>query len=790
MADEATVRVIVNALTEAAEQNIDDVGDEITGLGDDAAIGQTALDQLSDEFGEATAQSMILQSAMDELDDEMTGAGNSALYAQTAMDQLNDEITETTMSSAGATGALTGLQAALSGSAVASKALSAAFYLSLIPAILTLSTVLAPIVAALAGIAAAAVALAGAFGAIVGSGILAFGQEKAKQNKEELAQTERLIAQYESLKQQTGSLNAQQQQRLEQLREKRDKLEDSTSAMGALQRQMAELKEELVPIIAQFGEQFVPLIKDAINAIPTLVQNIVDAVGGTEEFRQALRDFGGAMMEVLPALVGFMFDLARAALPYAREFFGFLQDNGPAAMDAIFASMAELEPEFRDLLDALIDMAPVLLEFGTNVAEVVLPALTDLIRAATGFMEFINGLEGNIQDLAITGLILAPVLLKLLSGFSSLLQFITGKGILTNLGRLVFHFTKASTVTGLLTNAVSVLGSALSSLVGFLTGTVAGAAILGAALGLIITKALDMLGVFDIIGDGAAELGDMIGAVATDILLAITSLTAPIAALGGLILGLINGDLQQGIDNAVRILGIFGGAWGRLYDRVAGFLGDIADLIDDFLGNSIIPDKILSGLNHIATLFKTFFLSVLPDMVIDGVLWIADTILGLFTETLPQMAVRGLGAFVALVEQQFNRVFNVVADIWNALVGFVADATEQLINAGISAINSFLETLDDVGDKVGEIPGVDGIDVGTLDEVSIDRDIGQVDRRETDYGALREQRTQQAQNVIQGGVNIDVDASDNVGSNPYQWSRRAAQQLQRETRQQYGASQQ
>lgn len=770
MAENATVRVIINALTEAAEQNIDDVGDEIAGLSDDAAIGQTAVDQLSDEFGEATAQSMILQSAMDELEDEMSGVTREGLYAQTAMDQLNDEITETTTSSIGAAGALTAFQGALSGSAVASKALSAAFYLSLIPAILTLSTILVPIGAALAGLAAGAFALAGAFGAIVGSGILAFGQQKAQQNKKELAQTERLIAQYESLKQQTGSLTASQQERLEQLREKKKKLEDSTTAMGALQRQMGKLKEELVPIIADFGEQFIPLIRDAINAIPTLVQRMVDAVGGTEAFRQALRDFGGAMMEVLPALTGFMFDLARAALPVAREFFNFLAQNGPSAMDAIFASMKELEPEFRNLLDALIDMAPVLLEFGTNVAEVVLPALTDLIRAATGFMEFINGLKGGVQDLAIAGLILAPVILKVVSVFSSLLQFFTGGGILANLANLITYFSSASTVTGALSNALGVLGGYLSSLVGWLTGTIAGAAALGAAIGLVVVKILHMTGVMDAIGNAAQNLGQILGPEMTSHLLSLVSVLSfgiipALAVLGGFINGLLTGGLDKAISNVEKIGAIFISSWKTSIDAV------------------------ISALKGFGGILMTFFFKTLPSVVMGGLGAIWKGLVKFFTKDLPKLALQGLIAFVALVEQQFNRVFNLVADIWNGLVSFVADATESLINAGIRAINSFLSTLDDVADKVSQIPGVGDLNVGTLNEVSIDRNIGQVDRRETDFQTLRERRGEQARQVINGGVNVDVDARGDVQNNPYQWSRKAAQQLSRETRQQYGANQ-
>lgn len=769
MAENANVRVIINALTEAAEQNIDDVGDEISGLGDDAAIGQTALDQLSDEFGEATAQSMILQKAMSSLEDDMDDVARTGLYAQTAMDQFNDELTETTTQSTMASGALTGLQSALSGSAVGSKALSFAFSASLIPALMTLATVIAPVVALLAALTAGAVALAGAFGAIVGSGILAFGQKKAEQNKQELAQTERLIAQYESMREQTGSLTAAQQDRLDQLREKKKRLEDSTTAMGALGNVMSDLKDELVPIISEFGEQFIPLIEDALDAIPTLVRRMVDAVGGTEEFREALRDFGAAMMEVLPALTGFMFDLARDALPLAREFFSFLQSEGPDAMEGMLRSVSELEPEWRNLLDALIEMAPVLLEFGTNVAKIVLPALTALIRAATGFMETVNNMPGTLRGITISAMLLGPVLLKLASALSSILTFFTGKGILANLARLITYFSSAGSVTGALSNAVGVLSGALSSLVGWLTGTIAGAATLGAIIGLIGVKLLQVTGIMDMVGDAGSALGEALGPDLTSHLLTFLSVITlgifpALAALGAAINELVQGDIDGAKQAVLEVTDIFASAFSTSIDAVLSALSDFGDIL------------------------TAFFFNTLPSVVMGGLNAIWNGMVNFFTQRLPQLAIQGLGAFVALVEQQFNRVFNFVADIWNALIEYVAGATEKLINAGIDAINSFLSTLDDVGDKIGEIPGVSGVDVGTLDEVSVDRDIGQVDRRETDYGTLREQRTQQAQQVIQGGINVSVDARGDVQDNPYQWSRRAAQQLQRETRQQYGAS--
>jgi hypothetical protein len=769
MAESATVRVIINALTESAEQSIDEVGDEITGLSDDAAIGQTALDQLSDEFGEATTQSMILQSALDELEDDVGDVARTGLYAQTAMDQFNDELGETTTQSSIASGALTALAASASGANLSFRQWSVTTQLSLIPAILTLLTVLAPLSALLVALTAGAAALAGAFGAIVGSGVLAFGQKKAKQNKEELAQTERLIAQYESLKEQTGSLNKQEQARLDQLRKKKKRLEEATTAGGALKNAVSDLKDELVPIISQFGEQFIPLIEDALNAIPTLVRRMIDAVGGTEQFRDALREFGAAMMEVLPALTGFMFDLARNALPLAREFFGFLMSEGPGAMDAIFQSVTELEPEFRNLLDALIDMAPVLLEFGTTAAKVVLPALTALIRAATGFMETVNDMPGTLQGITVAGLVLAPVLVKLASALSSILMFLTGSGILANLSSLITHFTSASTVTGALANATTWLSGALSTLAGSTAAVVAGAVALGAAIGGVVVRLLQITGIMGAVGDAGAALGDMLGSELTSHLLTLISvltlgLFPLIAGVGAAIGELVKGDLQGAADAFMEVMGVFADAFGNTWGAV------------------------VSGLESLGAAFLKFFTNDIPAFVMSGLSFLSAQLVTFFTETVPNAAIRGLTWLLALVESKLNAVYNTFVSVFNAISSIASSAVEGLINSVVTALNEFLSTLDDVADSVSEIPGVDAPDVGTLDTVSLDNNAVQAETRSTDTAAIQQRRQEQSQQVIQGGVNVSVDASGDVQNNPYQWSRRAAEQLQRETRQQYGSN--
>jgi len=413
-------------------------------------------------------------------------------------------------------------------------------------------------------------------------------------------------------------------------------------------------------------------------------------------------------------------------------------------------------------------MGPVLLEFGTNVAEIVIPALTFATKAATQFMGTVNELPDPLQDVIISMLILTPLLSKMGASLLAIAPsaFMLGKA---------FQYV--------------VVGA--SALFGLLTGTLAGGAALGAGIGLIITKLLDMLGVFGTIRDGAAQMGNSMGNLMDHMLTLVSVLSLGLipllAALGGIILGVIRGDLGQGVENAKQILGTFKDAFDNTIGAIVGFFQDLADTIMDYIGNSIIIDILEGGLEHFTDVFLRFFTSVLPGIVFGFISDVAEGFLTLFSQTLPNLAAKGIGLFVAVIEGLMNRVFNVIKGIWNSIIGAIAEATEGLINTAVDVINAFLSTLDRVADTVSGIPGAPDLDVGTLDELEVNPDGVQVDSRETDFGTLRERRTGQAQQVIQGGINVAVDTAT-FGRNPRRESRTFAEQLRRELRNEDGTT--
>lgn len=725
MADSTDVRIVISAITEAAEQAIEQVGDELTGIADDAGIGQAALDELGDELSESAGAAELLQTAIDQLEDAEQDATVATYVLQSAQESLGDELSENTAKAGAASQAFNALSVSSEGASVSFGILSSATLLSLIPALLTLSTILAPLVVTFGALAAGAAALAGAFGLVVGSGILAFGQRRAEQNKQRLEQVNRQIEALEDLQDTEAGLTDTQEDRLEQLKEQQDKLEDATSASGALEQVMGELKAEITPLIAEFGQEFLPLVEDAIGAIPTLVRRMLDAVGSTDEFKAALRDFGAIMMDVLPALVGLMFDVARTALPYLREFTNFLLNNGDDALSAVRETLVELEPEFRALLDALIDAAPVVLEFGTNLAEDLLPVLTDLIRAATGFMETINDMPGPIQGAANALLLALPLLLR----FSGLLTALIPSAY--NLGR-----------------AVGAIRVGFSALGGVISGSIAAAASAGAVLGGLGVKLLDMIGVFDGLNTAGARFRDLLGGGLTDAILSLSAVLSGgllplIAATGAAIVELVRGDLDGAVQAFNRVLGTFSGAMRRTFDRI----------VNQSLswGRSLIQ-RFTSGVTSFN--FRQFGTRLFNRL--------KQQIQRLINQA--QQWGRDIASGIA------DGIASAPGNIGGAIANRVSDA----VPGGLLDTGGNLHAVENVLSPTGA--------AGTTARADTGADSGLGGTGSTPRG-----QSESTSTVVQGGLNVNVDTGD-FGRNPRRDSRVFADQLRRELRNQNGTT--
>jgi len=770
MAENANIRIIIDAIAEAAEEALDEVGDEILGMAGDAELAGGRLDEFSDEMNQATASGAILQEALDEVQDSEEKLTATSYLLQSAIDEVGDELLQASGKSAAASGSFSALSLSSQGASLSVGSFSSVLTLSLIPALLTLSTMLAPLAASFAVVGAAAASLAGAFGLIVGSGILAFGQERAQQNKEELQQVNQRIKQLQLLKEQTGSLTSAQQDQLETLKQKKKELGDATTATGALSNVMSDLKEEITPLIVEFGEQFVPLIADAVDAIPDLVENMFDAIGGTEQFRQALRDFGRVMFDVLPALVGIMFDLARDALPVLRDLATWLGDTGPGAASDMKASFEEIQPELMSLIDALIDMGPTLLEFGTVTANVVLPVITELVKAMDGFMETVLALPDPIRGVVVGFLAFLPVIVKLVSGLSTLLGWLGFNGITGALQYAVAWLMNAVGAAGGLSSILSTLAGYASTAASAIAGSTAALVAIGAAIGLAVVKLMDMFGVLDAVGNAGAAFSDFFSKDVVDSILTVASILSLgliplLGVLGGVIIGLVRGDISGAIDNAEQIFDRFAGAFQNVGSIIMSTAANLAKgvwtwLVGGFRSAGSAVWGVLTGL--------------------------AQGFVDFFTNTLPQVIVRGVSFVIAFWESGMNRIYNLFRDVFQGIVNFGAQALETFLNTMIDHVNSWLSTIDDVADTVESVTGVNIGDVAELERVDIQsRELGG-QRRETDVGTLAQRRQEQLNTTINGGIQVDVSNEQDLGQNPYRSSRTFGDQLRREIRNKQG----
>lgn len=505
--ESANVSVLINAFTQAAEESLDDVGDELNNLAADGEVAQAAMDEAADEMDDVTTSSEAADESMDSTA-ETTGR-LAALFQllQGRADEAADEIDDAGRSAGRTTGMFTALTAGTQGLNFSLGLLSTSLTGLLIPALAGLLATLVPIAAILGTVAAAAGGLAAAFGVVIGSGILAFGDQLAQQNQERLdqineeiraieelrsaragltdeqaselsqarqtvraleskrestsaltrvqqrrlealqetrdrlletarsegdlsaAQQARLettrsqIQQIQSLQAEMGSLtdeeqrrlrNAQdtiqtleaqkdqegqltetEQERLTSLEETRDSLEEQTSISGALAARMAELKQEIAPLIVAFGQEFVPLIRSAVDALPELVDRILESFGGLESFKEALRAAGSEAMTAIPDIVSALTGLARDALPTVIDLGRWLLKNGGDVFGSMVDTTRRLAPELNELVDSFIRALPHINDIGTVILDTVIPAISDFlnqIRALT------SGDQGELQD--------------------------------------------------------------------------------------------------------------------------------------------------------------------------------------------------------------------------------------------------------------------------------------------------------------------------------------------------------------------------------------------------------
>lgn len=303
---------------------------------------------------------------LDETSDEMDELTRSTfpLIASTQilqgrLDEAGDEARNLGFQSGFAASLVTTLGFSSEGAALGVTALSTSLTLALIPAVLTLATILAPLTATLGVLAGVAGGLGGAFGLIIGSGI---------------------IAGFERLR------------------------DTATESLELIRAQLFG-----------FGQAFVPLLDGFLRELPNVTREILSSVGDLDPFVAALEEIGGIAADALPEIASGLADLGRDALPTLVSVVRTIAEDGPGAFRLLQRSANDAIPVLQSIGQALIENGPALLEFGTNVLELVGPALVDLINLGGQVLGFVNNLTPNLRNLTIGLAALAPVIVGLVS---------------------------------------------------------------------------------------------------------------------------------------------------------------------------------------------------------------------------------------------------------------------------------------------------------------------------------------------------------------------------------------
>ena len=215
--------------------------------------------------------------------------------------------------------------------------------------------------------------------------------------------------------------------------------------MEELKAAFAEAKTEIAKIIQPLGEVFGPLLVDAVEALPQLVQGIVDSLGPLDQFRDSMAQMGEFAMQVIPQVTGFMFELAESALPYLNNALSSLSSNTGEASDLI----SRLSKVFWTVLPLVVDLGKALIDIlgpatrlGTIILTVLLPPLTkavgiltDVVKVVTNAATEFRGLPAQI---AVTGAAVAA----LASTVASAIATIGGlSGVMAGIGAAVAAVT-------------------------------------------------------------------------------------------------------------------------------------------------------------------------------------------------------------------------------------------------------------------------------------------------------------------------------------------------------------
>ena len=320
----------------------------VFGIGDELSV------QVSAQTADFQAGMEAAESGLSDVERTAATAAGALQLLQGRADEAGDEMRDVGRDSTIASLGLGNAASSALGAEISFGSLSVVTAVSLIPALIALSSALAPVVASLGGLAAIGASI-GLVGLLPAIGAIATNTEQLKSEFTDLLDVVRS--------------------------EFAPVFDRATAVLGALISEFADIVPALVPTadeIDRLGDLFFGLGQDIINALPALTELAVEL---TSEF--------------LPALVS-MTDTFTGNLPGAIENFVSIFERMIPFFVALGAELGRLLPEIT--------------RFGFTVLRVVSPALGALSRGLTNVLAFVNDLDGGVSSLVARWSILAPIL--------------------------------------------------------------------------------------------------------------------------------------------------------------------------------------------------------------------------------------------------------------------------------------------------------------------------------------------------------------------------------------------
>jgi phage-related protein len=663
MAESANVEILIEAFTDAAEASLEDVGDELNELSVEGEPAQALLDEVADELDDVTTSGEAAGQSLDGINAKRLALSMRALASQT--DRAADELDDATTSAGTATAAFGALGTATLVTSGRMRSMSFAMVASLIPALVTLTSVLLPLVGVLGFVATAGASLAAVMG---GLGIVG-----------------------------------------------------AVTHLDELKAALSDAREEIMRIVQPLGDVFGPLLVDAVEALPELVRRIVDSLGPLDQFADGLRDLGATAMEAIPALTGVMFDLAEQALPVVIDVLEWLMANGGEILDTMAEATATLGDELLELGRSTADLLGSMNELGLVAGEFVIPALADLFEVVADVIDDVLALDDSLRDLIIAGSLVAPIIFAIAAALGTLTSPL-GVAIAAVAGFAALYRDNFMDIQDVTNDVLGGLMDTLNGLVDALRPAFE-------AVMSLIPPAIALFGEYrDIVGETLMTVIDGLMAFAStfrdafedaggmeavkELLMAIMGTVRTLhgvfqAAFSGIV-GILN-DNADGIADVVT--SIIGGL-SVVIGAVAAFVSDFSDAFQELGGGGAV-----SGL--VESIIQSFqaVIGVVSDFV-DALGPAGDAIGGaLSAESIAAFAVTAIEALEAVVDVLRTVVLpavrfvllnfvaplvNELARVWAGNFGDIARETSETISAIMSIIQPALQALAEFWDAHGQ----------------------------------------------------------------------------------------